>query len=97
MERYVVYAGLKRCGYVVLRAPTWEDEDEDGEEELAGVGGGKGQEQEWRFWGLDLFARIFRSLVTSKAEDPPPLGPLVTPGLYRSYSEPWRSIVSARC
>ncbi|RMZ77658.1 hypothetical protein DV738_g4251, partial [Chaetothyriales sp. CBS 135597] len=28
LERYLVYAGLKRSGYVVQRAPTWGDESE---------------------------------------------------------------------
>lgn len=91
MERYVVYAGLKRGGYVVLRAPTWGEEGEGGD-----VGGGvRGRvelEMGEGYWGLGLglglFARIFRSLVTRKSKDPPPLGPLVTPGLYRNYSEP---------
>lgn len=27
LERYIVYAGLKRTGYVVQRAPTWHDTD----------------------------------------------------------------------
>lgn len=93
LERYVVYAGLKRGGYVVLRAPTWGsgDEDEEAEAGVEGVRGVVEQEGKQRYWGwgFGLFARIFRSLVTSKPKDPPPLGPLVTPGLYRSYSEPW--------
>jgi len=95
LERYVVYAGLKRGGYVVLRAPTWGDgggdEGDDGEAEVEGRSGGVEREKGQRYWGWGwgLFARVFRSLVSSKAKAPPPLGPLVTPGLYRSYSEPW--------
>ncbi|KIW11941.1 hypothetical protein PV08_09214 [Exophiala spinifera] len=27
LERYTVYAGLRRIGYIVQRAPTWHDED----------------------------------------------------------------------
>jgi len=87
MERYVVYAGLKRCGYVVLRAPTWAVEDGDVEEDFRRDLRRAGHEEEQRYWGLGLFARIFRSLLTRRSNDPPPIGPLVMPGLYRSYSK----------
>ncbi len=82
LERYVIYAGLKRSGYIVLRAPGW-----DGEEEEAGRGdGGKvdgGQVQE----GLGVWAWLYKALFQTKIGDPPPLGPLVGRGLYWSYSK----------
>jgi len=96
LERYVVYAGLKRSGYVVLRAPTWGDDDGGADEVREGVTM-LSQEKAQRYWGFALFVQIFRSLVARKPKDPPPLGPLVTPGLYRSYREPCDSFVSAHC
>ncbi|KAI9834167.1 MAG: tRNA-splicing endonuclease subunit sen54 [Phylliscum demangeonii] len=33
LERWSVYAGLKRCGYAVFRAPGWLDEEDEDEEE----------------------------------------------------------------
>ncbi len=91
LERYVVYAGLRRSGYVVLRAPAWVEDGGDndgidcGEVERDSVAVGHDTEQ--RSWGLGLFAHIFQSLFTSKRRDTSSQGPLVTPGLYRSYSK----------
>ena len=96
LERYVVYAGLKRSGYIVMRAPTWGEEDDDYEEEKVGGNGAIAEQYKvQKSWGLGLFAQIYKLFVTSKARDPPRLGPMVTPGLYRSYSEPWDPFMSA--
>lgn len=79
LERYTVYAGLKRSGYVVLRGPGWEEEEEEEGDgvEGRGVEGGKGE---------SVYAWLYRLLFEGKPQTPPPLGPLVGPGLYRSYS-----------
>ncbi|KAI9821924.1 MAG: tRNA-splicing endonuclease subunit sen54 [Pycnora praestabilis] len=88
LERYTVYAGLKRSGYQVLRAETW---DRGGNldrqtTQMLSVAGAKEQ----RYWGLGLFAQIFRSLFRSNHVGQLALGPLVTPGLYRSYNDIYR-------
>jgi len=82
LERYVVYAGLKRSGYIVVRAPGW-----DGGE---GVGGGGGAPVTGApvLDALGMWSWLYKALFQAKPIDPPPVGPLVGPGLYRSYSKP---------
>ena len=89
LERYVVFAGLKRCGYVVQRAPTWYPEDYD-----------KGYVAQRRVEGqkpLGLWDQLYKMLFEASPREPPAQGPLVTPGFYRSFSDIFRilSIVPA--
>lgn len=74
LERYVVYAGLKRSGYAVTRAPSWEaDYSSDVKTRIS-----ENSSLLFRIW-----ASFFPSDSTSRGK----LGPLVAPGLHRSYSE----------
>ena len=76
LERYIVYAGLKRGGYRVFRAPTWCPEDHD----QFKVPPRSPPES------LGTFAQLYAFLFSSaRPLTPPPNGPLVHPGLYRSY------------
>lgn len=78
LEKYVVYAGLKKAGYTVLRAEGYDEHE-----------GPPSTAVEHRGWGLDLFAELWRRLFDGVKTCPPgrlALGPLVTPGLYRSHS-----------
>ncbi|KAL6719403.1 tRNA-splicing endonuclease subunit sen54 [Lecanora helva] len=82
LERYIVYAGLKRSGYVVQRAPTWYPEDYD-----------KGYippRQAEKGKPLGLWAELYNKLFETKAPERPAQGPLVVPGFYRSYAEIYR-------
>jgi tRNA-splicing endonuclease subunit Sen54 len=84
LDRYVVYAGLKRCGFAVIRAPGWE-----GQDAVHALTADISQSGDaWSFFSA-LFGRL------SMSRDPPPLGPLVRPGLYRNYrslpSIAWRT------
>ncbi|KAI9836455.1 MAG: hypothetical protein M1819_001487 [Sarea resinae] len=91
LERYEVYAGLKRAGYAVLRAPSWDGGDVGGAD--AGSVDGKEVEVRQRFGAGGLvgwLAEMLMGIVGSKKRDPLPLGPLVTPGLYRSYDDIYR-------
>ena len=85
LERWSVYAALKRMGYVVMRAPTWLDVSEE-----EGNPGGDGSRQQRRYDVWELFRRLFGSLFGSRqavaVTSTTTLGPLVKPGLYRSYS-----------
>ncbi|KAI4128612.1 MAG: hypothetical protein LQ338_002646 [Usnochroma carphineum] len=88
LERYAVFAGLRRSGYIVLRAPGWyEDDDHDDGQLVSAMAlpqdrGQRGTEQEtWNIWQW-----LYKRLLERKPQDPPPSGPLVGPGLYRSYS-----------
>lgn len=82
LERYMAFAALKRSGYVVQRAPTWHPEDYD-----------KGYIVPRRLEKakpLGLWAQLYRNLFETEIPDRPPQGPLVTPGLYRSYADIYR-------
>lgn len=84
LERYAVYAGLKRSGYIVLRAPGWDGGEGDG----GGGGGGVSTAGAPELEALGIWGWLYKALFQVKPIDPPPLGPLVGPGLYRSYSKP---------
>jgi len=81
-ERYSVYAGLKRTGYIVHRAPTWDGPGENPSEDCL-------PPLPNSTWGLGLFATGWRSLFASRrsSSEEQKEGPLVSSGLYRSYGE----------
>lgn len=100
LERYLVYAGLRRLGYTVVRAPTWSPED-------AGL---NGHIKPYRL-PLELSQRVApsSSIISSnvsgiihrlvqylfkpdQAKACPSLGPLVAPGLYRNYNDIFRAL-----
>ena len=82
LERYTVYGGLKRGGYVVQRGPAWYPEDHDADYI-------KPRERD-KAPPLGLFAWLYNSLLSQSPPTPPPQGPLVQPGLYRSYASIYR-------
>ncbi|KAL9581411.1 MAG: hypothetical protein Q9212_003910, partial [Teloschistes hypoglaucus] len=78
LERYTVYAGLRRSGYIVLRAPEWyghplppppPSSDRSPTPEK----------------GPGIWHWLYKTLLSISAAEPPPLGPLVRRGLYRNY------------
>ena len=79
LERYIVYSGLKRSGYLVFRAPTWYPEDHDKPQ----VPPRKPPEP---LKTLGSFAQLYASLFcpTSLSRSSSNSS-LVQPGLYRSY------------
>jgi tRNA-splicing endonuclease subunit Sen54 len=90
LERYTVYAGLRRAGYVVLRAPSWDT-----------PGPPPGAEcypplpPRTRMAGLFALSSIWRTLFGSRnenSEDQQKEGPVVKPGLYRDYTEIYRRL-----
>ena len=84
LERYTVYAGLKRGGYVVQRGPAWHEEDYDKDwVEPREVDRGK---------PLGLFTRFYQSLFESKMPEATPLGLLVQPGFHRSWNDIYRRL-----
>ncbi|KAL8716459.1 MAG: hypothetical protein Q9225_006211 [Loekoesia sp. 1 TL-2023] len=83
LERYTVYAGLRRSGYIVLRAPGWYENDDDNNGRLVMTHQGREQKKEV---ALSIWQWLYKNFLERKPRDPPPLGPLVGPGLYRSYS-----------
>jgi len=79
LERYTVFAGLKRLGYAVQRAKEWYPEDYD-----------EGYVAPRQLERLGVFAQLYRYLFEARAPQRPPQGPLVAPGLYRSYASIYR-------
>lgn len=79
-ERYSVYAGLKRSGYTVHRAPSWDGEGE-------GVGEECFPPLQGTMWSLGLLRHAWRNMFVPRAasEAEQKLGPLVKPGVYRNY------------
>lgn len=78
LERFTVYAGLKRCGYIVQRAPSW---DRVGECDAGSFAAETRVEH-----GTGVFTWLYRLLRGGWGVHARPRGPLVAPGLYRSYS-----------
>jgi tRNA-splicing endonuclease subunit Sen54 len=90
MEMYNVYAGLKRSGYVVFRTGTWNDDRGDIVPDSQ-----KSNEQQqpqpsiFISFFTDLWRRISQPTHTITPEQYA-LGPLIKPGLYRSYADIYR-------
>lgn len=97
LERYTVYANLKRAGFIVQRAPTWHGPVEDTSKELA--------QQSTTSNALitssqpmSLISRLLSYLFRSP---PKPnsipchnaiTGPLISPGLFRNYYDVYRQL-----
>ncbi|RMZ91893.1 hypothetical protein DV736_g881, partial [Chaetothyriales sp. CBS 134916] len=106
LERYLVYAGLKRSGYVVQRAPTWDDES-DGH-----VNGNANHHSQPPAPAPPPTSAIISSRTTRTLSPPvslihrlllwlinprigtsnPCVGPLLAPGLYRNYNDVFRAL-----
>lgn len=105
LERYSVYAALKRAGYVVQRAPTWHDLDPP---QANGDTHPETQDQSQTppstspstrtaSQSFSSAASIIHRLVSwlfqpRRGQSCPALGPLVAPGLYRNYADIFRSL-----
>ncbi|KAI9888822.1 MAG: tRNA-splicing endonuclease subunit sen54 [Vezdaea aestivalis] len=84
-EHWVVWSGLKRSGYIVLKNASISTPSTLQEEQRCSSKGAVGQNfYSHVFWGL--FG------ILKRREDPTPMGPLVKPGLYRSYNDIYRSL-----
>lgn len=108
LERFNVYAGLKRSGYIVQRASTWYD---DYHPEANGHVGPATSTQTPDQSTTSSTSPRSRPTATSsdgaaglihricswlfrpqRGESCPSLGPLVAPGLYRSYADIFRAL-----
>jgi tRNA-splicing endonuclease subunit Sen54 len=96
LERYNVYANLKRMGYLVLRAPSWHGiGDVLGKETFAPL-----QQPPWQL-GLRNPWILLQNLFSGGDVDAPALsapcrseklGPVVPPGVYRNYASVYRKL-----
>ncbi|KAF7512198.1 hypothetical protein GJ744_002360 [Endocarpon pusillum] len=119
LARYTVFAGLRRLGYTVIRAPTWHDScpsssqtwQEDKAEDHSTTTHARTvspppastSQQSFFNWPslrtfiTSVFQLLFRWKSPSKPyhrhpNSCPSLGPLVAPGLYRSYTDIYRAL-----
>ena len=94
LERWSVYAGLKRSGFIVTRAPTWLDADDSSSTEALTLIEHPPRSQ------LSLFRRLYASLIASSDAQPSTSGPsgrtrslqrllgCLPPSLHRSLARP---------
>lgn len=104
LERYLVYANLRRGGYIVQRAPTWNGPVEkvktllEKTEELAVKSEEFRRQQLGEEESTFVVFRLLRQLFATPAK---PVavpcynsasGPLISPGLFRSYGDVFRQL-----
>ena len=82
LERYTVYTNLKRAGYVVSRAREWDPEAPGRLHSYQAV-----SEQ-----APGLFNQLFGRFFAEEEIKIPTYGPLVKPGMYRSYKPIYRQM-----
>lgn len=83
LEQYIVYGGLKRGGFTVIRADT--ESSDLLQENVHEQSSGQVTAGSW-----SVFVAFWQQLLTRGPRHPDNrlrTGPLVTPGLYRSYSK----------
>ncbi|OJD37746.1 trna splicing endonuclease subunit [Diplodia corticola] len=89
LEKYTVYAGLKRSGYIVTRADSW-----DGVKHVNHSADKHPSPSILQnFWSFGVFRSLWSFLLPASRRGPNPgaaLGPLVSPGLYRHYNDVYR-------
>lgn len=83
LERYTVYANLKRTGYAISRAPEW-DSNSSVEPHIPTIIPRTQESPSLFTWLVGLFA--------GSEMERPRYGPLVRPGMYRSYNAIYRQI-----
>ncbi|KAL2255159.1 hypothetical protein VTK26DRAFT_3980 [Humicola hyalothermophila] len=81
LQKFQVYSNLKRCGYNVLRAPPAPKHPAP-----APISPSTTPQKKPSLW------QWFTSLLTSSPAPHKPYGPLVQPGLYRSYAAIYRQM-----
>ncbi|ETN45203.1 uncharacterized protein HMPREF1541_10080 [Cyphellophora europaea CBS 101466] len=93
MDRYLVYTGLRRLGYVVQRASSWFDfnqtqSNDDSSDKLPLPATLATRP----FTSPSLLSRLISFIVNPRiGTSCPSHGPLLAPGLYRNYNDVFRS------
>ncbi|OAL69935.1 tRNA splicing endonuclease subunit [Trichophyton violaceum] len=90
MERFSVYSGLRRGGYVVVRAETWDEEDctpdlqtqKESRKPVPTPAPGI----------TSIFAELFRSIFSMRTKGNTAHGPVIGLGIHRSYNDIYRSL-----
>jgi tRNA-splicing endonuclease subunit Sen54 len=93
LERYSVYAGLKRAGYVVQRAPMWYDgADYTGTRQPRRDSTTTTSSHNQQSSATAVIYRLVSWLFREEKKACPASGPLVAPGLYRNYTDMFRML-----
>ena len=98
LERYSVYAGLKRCGYIVVRAPSWNETDRcangaDNRQQQISQAPTTTSSVHMESNGVAIFIRrICQYLFTTPTIGNRAVGPMIAPGLHRSYNDIYRAL-----
>ncbi|EEH48929.2 uncharacterized protein PADG_05008 [Paracoccidioides brasiliensis Pb18] len=94
LERYIVYAGLRRGGYTVIRAPSWDDGPV--EQALSSTTSGieTHTHPEERGGGglINLLSRFFNSIYKSIPTGCLAHGPVIGLGIHRNYHDIYRAL-----
>lgn len=86
LDRYMVYANLRRTGYVIQRAPTWNFLQHYHVETSYKTLWKRREAQ------LGLFSLLFGKFLFMQEKLHDQYGPLVKPGMYRSYNQIYEQI-----
>lgn len=107
LERYTVYAGLKRIGYIVQRAPTWHDEDpapanghvhsQPDCQDPTALSSSPPSPPPMAHNAISNAVSLIHRLVSWLSQPSrdgvcTASGPLVAPGLYRNYTDMFRAL-----
>lgn len=101
LEKYVVYASLRRLGYTVTRAATWNGTDAHAngrrhirprETRIASQEASKTVALSSSSGLSGFLRRMFSFLYAPPQPGNRTCGPLVTPGLYRNYNDVFRAL-----
>lgn len=92
LERYIVYAGLRRGGYAVIRAPSWDDSGSDGDngtaEQAASTTNGTqvhAHAEQHNGGLISLLTRFFNSIFEPGPTRCLTHGPVIGLGIHRNY------------
>ena len=83
-ERFLVYTGLKRLGYTILRAASWHGEVEKESSRIVDHDGKKNMENGGI---LGLVRWLFQLIYDSSSTASTAVGPVIGLGIHRSYSK----------
>ncbi|KAL9109164.1 MAG: hypothetical protein Q9227_006089 [Pyrenula ochraceoflavens] len=98
VERYQVYSSLKRAGYIVTRAPSWDDIDTYANGPRSGPivnstpSSTETTPQREGNAAAAFVRRVCRYLCTTTTVGNRKLGPMIAPGLHRSYIDIFRAL-----
>lgn len=93
LERYLVYTGLRRLGYTLIRAPSWDETSNGTAEGDSSVASGNMNVQQPQTLGLfGLLGRLFQWIRDSDSTASTAAGPVVGLGIHRSYNDIYRKL-----